>query len=718
MKKKLAAAVLTGIVCLLATLPALAADVFKFAEQTVNVFVGETVQPELLQDGKFTEGELVFSQNKGKEKVGSVDQTGTVTGIGPGEMYLYADLKKDGKTVKRAQTVIKVFRKVESVTLDTKGLRVYEPDDAEILSLVHRLPEEEEPEGSAEGEETGENWLKDRVLEMSVGKGFTPRITYAPGDVAYAHKKATFEISDESILANRNGVLTALKAGECRLTIHSSQSPEVTETFHVLVVQPVKKIQINTKERTVFAGSTLQIDAEALPAEASDKHIVWSSRKPQTATVDENGLVTGVSRGQVAIDAKSADGTNVTATIFVTVMQDVTGLSIKETDITVATKRTAPNLHVTVEPKDADNKKLLWSSSDESIATVNGYGGITGKKAGTCTVTCTSASNPSVSASIPVRVIQMVTEVRFLTPAGQSFNVGDSIQLDWTVLPDDASIKDVTFSSKNEKVAVVDANGIVTGISRGQADIVAKATDGSGKSRSYRVSVIQPVEGINPMGSMYYAPLYRGYNLKATVYPSNANNQRILWSSSDTSVATIKSVGTSYGQVYGRRRGWVTITATTEDGGFSTSTNVQVDDFDGMVFCQSAYIDENNKIRMTIVNMSQEFSVSRVNMRVECYDTWANPMICNTDGVSTSFDASYTQSIYPGGRSAHGQFRFINYKENGMLGYAVITVTGYELENGQRWSVPENVQKELSCQSRVSSHMWEPTLAPPIVTEE
>ena len=341
MKRRLSVAILVFLMCLLAALPAMAADVFRFAEEAVQVYAGYSITPELIRDGRFAEGTISYSLNK---TIATVDENGTLTGVSPGQLYLTAELTQDGKIVKRASTLVTVCRKVTKVTLNTNGLQVYEPDDEIILPLLTPDPDGEP--------------LTDRVIVLAAGKSFWPKATITPEDVANVHKKVTFESSDAGILALKDGKFFAMQPGECTLTVRSNQSPEVTEQLRVLVTQPVKKVVITADAKYVAAG----------------KQVVWKTRNPKVATVDENGLVTGVSRGDVVIEAKTTDGTNLTATYYLGVTQDVTEITIREEEVTVATQRSAPSLHVTLLPQNASNRKLNWTSSDETIATVNAYG--------------------------------------------------------------------------------------------------------------------------------------------------------------------------------------------------------------------------------------------------------------------------------------------------------------------------------------------------------
>ena len=141
--------------------------------------------------------------------------------------------------------------------------------------------------------------------------------------------------------------------------IRSSQSPEIIETFHVLVTQPVKKVVINPPEKYVAAGKYMQLGVTITPDNATIPGVAWSSRNEKVATVDGNGVVTGVSKGNVYIDARTTDGTNLTASFYLTVTQDVTEITIQETVINVSTGRNAPQLHVQVLPQNANNRKAV-----------------------------------------------------------------------------------------------------------------------------------------------------------------------------------------------------------------------------------------------------------------------------------------------------------------------------------------------------------------------
>ena len=694
MKKKFLLLLAVTVFCLLVALPAMAADVFVFTEKTISLFEGETFATVLTRDGKFAEnGEIEYSSDN--QKVATVTADGTVTAIAKGRAKITATLKQNGRKVIYSTAEIRVARRVTKVTLSQKNLTMYMPDDPVLEGVL--VP-------ATDGGEA----LNQPVIVLALGKWLSLNAVCTPEDAS--NRKVSYATSDVGVAKiNGENTLKPVEKGECELIISSVQNPEITETFHVLVIDPVKKIKIEAPVKTIFIGQTMSMDPVFTPDTASIRKVTWNSRRPQVATVDENGVVTAVSKGQATIEAKALDGSGVTGVLTINVAQEVTEVSLKEPEATLPVKRQL-RVNATALPKEADNRRLTWESSDESIATVRN-GEVTAKKAGTCEIYAISESNPSVRAAFHLTVVQPVTKISFTTPAGLSFPIMTSQRLEWAVEPADATIKDVTFKSNQPKIATVDAEGVVTGLSKGSATITVTAADGSKRYANYRVNITQPVEGVKLTRDVYYVQRdpYRGTNIRATILPKEANNQKVYWEIGDDYVASVRSNGTSTGRVTGLENGTTTVTAITEDGGFVATASIQVADYDGAIFVESLQITEDNKIRLSLLNLSP-FTIDTVYLRVDCYDTQNQPMIYNRDGVSTGFDASYPLPLMPGERSVHGQFNFGNFLDTGTLGAVIVTVTGYKFDNGQTWDIPEEYR--IPSQPYYSQHMWEPTPTP------
>lgn len=162
-----------------------------------------------------------------------------------------------------------------------------------------------------------------------------------------------------------------------------------------------------------------------------------------------------------------------------------------------------------------------------------------------------------------------------------TLNAGDVMQLVTTVYPSNATNTSVSWISTNESVATVDANGFVTAVGPGTANIIVTAQDGSGICASCVVTVTQPVTGITLNQTVLELVLAETYTLRATVFPDNATNKAVLWTSSDESVVKINQNGVI--SVVGV--GTATVTATAKDGsGVSSSCAVTTSKEDGNPF--------------------------------------------------------------------------------------------------------------------------------------
>ncbi|MDF2803640.1 MAG: Ig domain protein group 2 domain protein [Anaerocolumna sp.] len=149
-------------------------------------------------------------------------------------------------------------------------------------------------------------------------------------------------------------------------------------------------------------------------------------------------------------------------------------------------------LTATVSPADADNKEITWSTSDVAVATVDEVGKVTAIKAGTATITVTTADGSKTAicvvtveaAQVPPTAVESVT----LDKKTASVKVGQKVQLTATVSPDNATNKEITWSTSNAAIATVDQTGKVATIKAGTATITVRTTDG-GKTATCVVTV-------------------------------------------------------------------------------------------------------------------------------------------------------------------------------------------------------------------------------------
>ena len=686
-------AVLLALLLAGLTLPAMAEQTtFALKKENNKVFVGETVQMALTRTGEAAEGEVTYTSSN--EKCATVDAQGVVTGLSKGQTTITARLQKDKRVYKSSLTVT-IAVKAAEISVTEEKLPLYDAEDPLIAPLLAPTEAAEPPEE------------KLPVLVLRMGSQQALKATVLPNNAN--DRAVVLTTTDESIVRAQGTTLTPKAVGECDLTIASRQNPEVTKQYHLLVVQPVTKMQITAAQKTTIIGGTLPLSVTYSPENASIKAVTWSSGNEKAATVDENGVVTGVGKGTAMIKATAADGSKRTATFQVTVQQQPESITLKETSVAVNVG-SYKTLTATVLPAATNDKNVTWASSDEGVATVNAKGRVTPVAPGTCVITCRSKNYPDVCATATVEVRQLVTKITF-ADKDVSFNVGDTCQLFWQISPANATNTALTFKSSNEKVATVNDSGQVTGLKKGSCTITATAADGSGKKATVKISVLQPVLGVHMENDTIRVGVDESCTARAVLEPSDASNTAMSWTSADTSVATVKG-SRNKPTVTGKRWGTTTITGVTQDGGYTTTATVNVGDYDKALKLTDLYLS-NNKIKI-VVNNESNMTVTRFSFMIECYDIYDAPLPCSENGAHT-FYGSYSLTLYEGESTEHGRFYFGNYVQpEEPIGRVVMRITGYSTDTGYSRDIRTDRQPVMEFCS--SSFVGATPLPVPVVT--
>ena len=234
---------------------------------------------------------------------------------------------------------------------------------------------------------------------------------------------------------------------------------------------PVESVKLDKTTLSLTEGDDATLTATVKPDNAANKTVSWSSSNAAVATVDANGKVTAVKAGTATITAKAGDKT---ATCSVTVAAKViavTGVTLDKTSLSL-TEGDAATLKATVTPANATNKTVTWSSSDASVASVDGNGKVTALKLGSATITATAGGQ---SATCEVTVDPVPVDSITLNKTSVTLKVGQSITLTATVNPSNATDKTVTWNSSDPTVATIDADGKLTAITPGLVTIYANA---------------------------------------------------------------------------------------------------------------------------------------------------------------------------------------------------------------------------------------------------
>lgn len=329
-----------------------------------------------------------------------------------------------------------------------------------------------------------------------------------------------------------------------------------------------KKLNLDKKE-----DNKVELEYNLAPSNTSQTDVVWSSSNEAVAEV-KNGVVAGKSVGRADITIASKDNPNVKKTCVVYVSKELDkskvtavrndkNINVNWTKVAHASSYVLSRYNkstgivndiyegtdTTFEDKDLTSGKYVYTVKaivDENAADANLYSN--------------SVSEESEAVIIPESVtgIEVANDYQHM-----GLFVGGSGKIRYSVLPSNATNTNVTFKSLNEKVATVDANGVVTGVSEGNADIVITTEEGGFEAKcTVRVDGID-ARGIERVGDKTVTMgLNQTRQLQVKITPSDTTNKNVQWTSSNNSVATVDSNGV----VISKNSGSTIITATTHNG--------------------------------------------------------------------------------------------------------------------------------------------------------
>ena len=384
-----------------------------------------------------------------------------------------------------------------------------------------------------------------------------------------ANQKLTYTSLNESIgSVNENGVIKGLSKGTTKIIVRAINGIEKIINLEVQEETiKLSKISLNKKSISIKEGSSERLKVTFSPTNATNKGLRWESDDSSIATVNSGNIV-GVSVGSTIIRVISDDG-EYEDTVNVTVTK--ANNAVYETDLILSSQsinikaNESKNISVTFVPNNVTNKNLNWRSDNPEIATVSN-GLIVGKKAGTTKIYVTS-NTKKIEKTINVTVSNVEVTSIELSDSNLTMTVGDTDTLIKTIKPSNATNKDVTWSSSDNNIVTVDRHGSIEAKNVGTATITVRTNNGktakctikvNKKTTTQEVIEVKSVTLSNTNASMYIGD---EITLTATVSPSNANNKKITWSSSNTSVADVTS-----GKITAKAKGTAEIIAKTSNG--------------------------------------------------------------------------------------------------------------------------------------------------------
>ncbi len=265
---------------------------------------------------------------------------------------------------------------------------------------------------------------------------------------------------------------------------------------------------------------------------------------------------------------------------------NATGIELDKSDVEINTNETI-TLNPSFVPSNTTDINVVYSTSDANVATVDKYGNVIGKGNGTATITATTLDGGFTdTCEVTVGGATLASRITLSTDA-VTLNVGENKTIVATVLPENASVEGVNWTTEDETIAIIDVNGVVTAVGPGTTNIVAIATDGSNVSAKCVVKVNAiPVTSVKMDKETISMAVLDEVTVSTTVLPENASFKTVTYTSSDTNVATVDSNGV----VKARNKGTAVITASVQDG-VSDKCIVTVS---GTVLMEQDFEDETN----------------------------------------------------------------------------------------------------------------------------
>lgn len=380
--------------------------------------------------------------------------------------------------------------------------------------------------------------LGDSNLYVEVGKTLVVNAVIVPETASKA--VLTWTVDDPSVATvSQSGLVSGNKVGKTRLTVRAQNGVIATGTIHVTEEITGMELPANV---TIYVGGSTPLKPVFTPSEAYSTALLWNSSDPSVATVSQNGIVTGVNGGYA--DVTATYGSYV-STCRVKVREAATGVTLDRSEAHMSVGETLEMIaHVT--PDESVDYDIVWTSSDENVARVDGNGKVAALSRGEADIKVCVDGKHEASCRLTVR--QPVTSL-YLDRESLEIYPGaeNSFVLGLTVGPEDADNPGVKWSSSDPSVASVDQNGRVTGGALGQAVISVISEDNPSLTAYCNVLVHLGVSSVSLDIANTMIFVGRSFDLSKYLNveaPDFVTDRNVDWVSSDPSVAAVDENGT------------------------------------------------------------------------------------------------------------------------------------------------------------------------------
>lgn len=397
---------------------------------------------------------------------------------------------------------------------------------------------------------------------IEVGETYT--LTYTlydqNDDVIEEERAIAWGTTSQSVATVVGGVITGNSIGMATI---SASVGGISAGFTIDVQRKgIAEIQIEPLDVTIQAKGTTQMRAKTFARDGQellDRDVIWGQEDSDIATINQNGLVTGIAPGQTSISA-TAEGISASATITV-IERDVASLRILPTSLSLRVNETEQLTAIALDEDgiELEGNQVTWASEDEDIATIDGSGTITGIDVGQVTIT---ASLGEISAALLVSVTPEAIARIVVTPDDVEMTVGETQTFRAAALGTSGELLDgrtLTWSSSKTDVLTVTPLGLVTAVGSGSAQVSARS---DGVFGTATILVLNPIDRIEISPIATELLVGESIELDATTFATDGTEvlREVTWSSNDDAIASVDDRG----RVTGHMPGTANITASSE----------------------------------------------------------------------------------------------------------------------------------------------------------
>lgn len=394
--------------------------------------------------------------------------------------------------------------------------------------------------------------------------------------------------SDSTIATvNSTGIITGVSTGEAIIFVTTEDGNYSADATITVTNEPISNVTMliapNPADYVVYVNfsSNTPIEITSLNIYDNSNTVVKTFNDPETILDGDNYrlIINDLPTGNYTIEGVSSSGNHQKELIIEREYIAVSGISIN-TDNDSVQMGSELELTATVTPNNATNNSINWSSSNTSIATVNSSGTVTGVAEGSVDITATSVDGEfTATTTISVTAEPVSNVIMLVAP-----NPADYVIYTYFSSPTPLQITSINIYNSNTTLVkefddpaslLIDGENyrlVVSDLPIGDYIIEGNSTTGNYQKPFSIVREVVPVTGMSLGISSASINVGEVISLPSTITPNDASDQSIIWSSNNTTVATVNANGT----VTGVSEGEAVITATTNDGNYTASATITV----------------------------------------------------------------------------------------------------------------------------------------------